>query len=64
VLELLAPRPKVYKMEKESTGLVHELGIPYENGGLVALWVKGALVTTIDGLGPLLEVEAVKTMVV
>jgi hypothetical protein len=63
VLELPAPRPKVCKVEKESTGLVPELGIPYENGGPVALWVKGAVATAIDGLGPLLEVEAVETMV-
>jgi hypothetical protein len=39
------------------------LGIPYENGGPVALCVKGAVVIAKDGIRPLLEVEAVETMV-
>jgi hypothetical protein len=34
------------------------------NGGPVALWVKGAVIATIDGIRPLPEVEAVETMVV
>jgi hypothetical protein len=39
------------------------LGIPYENGGPVALYVKGAVAIAKDGIGPLLEVEAVETVV-
>jgi hypothetical protein len=46
-----------------SAGLAHELGIPYENGGPVALGVKGVVVFSIDGVGPLCDVVAVKTMV-
>jgi hypothetical protein len=30
----------------------------------VALWVKGVVIATIDGIRPLPEVEAVKTIVV
>ena len=40
-----------------------ELGIPYENGGPVALGVKGDVVATIDGVGPLCDVVAAETMV-
>jgi hypothetical protein len=36
------------------------LGIPYENGGPVALCVKGAVVVAKDRIEPLLEVKAVK----
>jgi hypothetical protein len=50
-------------MELESTGLVPELGIPYENEGYVALGGKGVVATAIDGIRPLCEVEATKTMV-
>jgi hypothetical protein len=39
------------------------LGIPYENIGPVSLYVKGSVVVTKDGIGPLLKVEAVETMV-
>ena len=46
-----------------SAGLVPELGIPYENGGPVALGVKGGVATAIDGVGPLCDVVAVETMV-
>jgi hypothetical protein len=46
-----------------SAGLVPELGIPYENGGPVALGVKGVVATAIDGVGPLCNVVAVETMV-
>jgi hypothetical protein len=46
-----------------SAGLVPELGIPYENGGPVALGVKEVVAATIDGLGPLCDVVAVETMV-
>ena len=46
-----------------SAGLVLELGIPYENGGPVALGVKGVVATTIDGFGPLYEVVMAETMV-
>ena len=38
--------------------------IPYENGGPVALWVKGEFITTIDRIRPFPEVEAIETMVV
>ena len=40
-----------------------ELGIPYENGGPVALGVKGVVVATIDGFGPLCDVATTETMV-
>ena len=43
--------------------LVLRPGISYENGGSVALCVKGAVATVKDGIIPLLEVEAFKTMV-
>jgi hypothetical protein len=43
--------------------LVPKPGIPYENGGPVTLWVKGAVITAIDEIRPLPEVEAVKTIV-
>ena len=46
-----------------SAGLVPELGIPYENGGPVALGVKGVVAAMIDGIGPLCDVVAAKTMV-
>jgi hypothetical protein len=46
-----------------SAGLVLELGIPYENGGLVALSVKGVVVAMIDGLGPLCDIVVAETMV-
>jgi hypothetical protein len=46
------------------TVFVSKLGIPYENGGLITLCVNGAVVTAIDGIRPLPEVEVVETMVV
>jgi hypothetical protein len=46
-----------------SAGLVPELGILYENGEPVALGVKGFVAATIDGVGPLCDVVAVKTIV-
>jgi hypothetical protein len=46
-----------------SAGLVPKLGIPYENGGPVALGVKGGVVAAINGVGPLCDVVAVKTVV-
>jgi hypothetical protein len=46
-----------------SAGLVPELSIPYENGGLVALGVKGGVFVVIDGDGPLCDIVAVKTVV-
>jgi hypothetical protein len=46
-----------------SAGLVPELGIPYENGGPVALGVIGGVATMIDGDGPLCDVVAVETVV-
>lgn len=63
-LELPAPRLEVCRVEEESTVLVPKPGIPYENGGLVALWVNGAVIAAIDGIRPLPEVEAVETIVV
>jgi hypothetical protein len=39
------------------------LGIPYESGGPITLCVKGEVVVAKDGVRPLLEVEAVETMV-
>jgi hypothetical protein len=39
-------------------------GIPYENGGPIALCVNGVVITDIDGIGPLTELEAVETIVV
>jgi hypothetical protein len=35
----------------------------YENGGPVALGVKGVVATTIDGFSPLCDVVVAKTMV-
>jgi hypothetical protein len=46
-----------------SAGLVPELGIPYENGGPIALGVKGGVAATIDGVGPLCDVVATETVV-
>jgi hypothetical protein len=42
---------------------VLKLGIPYENGGPVALCVSGAVIISMDEIKPLPEVEAVETMV-
>ena len=42
-----------------SAGLVPELGIPYENGGSVAVGVVAA----IEGDGPLCDVVAAETIV-
>jgi hypothetical protein len=44
--------------------LVLKPGIPYENGGHVALWVKGAVIVAIDEIRPFPKVEVVDTMVV
>jgi hypothetical protein len=46
-----------------SARLVPELGIPYENREPVALSVKGVVAAAIDGIGPLCDVVAAKTMV-
>jgi hypothetical protein len=46
-----------------NAGLVPELGIPYENGGPVALGVKGVVAATIDGISPLCDVVVANTMV-
>jgi hypothetical protein len=43
--------------------LIPKPGISYENGGHVAFWVKGAVITAIEGIKPLPEVEAVETIV-
>jgi hypothetical protein len=63
-LELPAPRHNVCRVEWERKVLVPKPGIPYENGGPISLWVNGAVITTIDRIIPLLEVEAVDTIVV
>jgi hypothetical protein len=46
-----------------SARLVPELGIPYENGGTVALGVKGVVAVAIDGVSPLCDVVESETMV-
>jgi hypothetical protein len=46
-----------------SAGLVPKLGIPYENGGPVALGVKGVVAAAIDGIDPLCDVVVAETMV-
>jgi len=46
-----------------SAGLVPELGIPYKNGGPIALGVKGVVAAAIDGVGPLCDVVVAETMV-
>jgi hypothetical protein len=46
-----------------SAGLVPKLGIPYENGGPVALGVKGVVAAAIDGFGPLCDIVVTETMV-
>jgi hypothetical protein len=46
-----------------SAGLVPELGISYENRGPVALGVKGFVAAVIDGIDPLCNVVATKTIV-
>ena len=38
-------------------------GIPYENGGPIALCMKGAVIAIINEIKPLPEVEAVETIV-
>jgi hypothetical protein len=43
---------------------VSKLGIPYENGGPVALYINGVVVFTVDDIRPLLEVEGVETTMV
>jgi hypothetical protein len=39
------------------------LGIPYENGGHVTFYVKGAVAITKEEIRPLLEIEEFETMV-
>ena len=46
-----------------SAGLVPKLGISYENGGPIALGVKGGVAIAIDGDGPLCDVVAAETIV-
>jgi hypothetical protein len=46
-----------------SVGLVTELGIPYENGGPIALGVKGFVAVARDGVDPLCDVVAAETVV-
>ena len=40
-----------------------KLGIPYENGGPIALGVKGFVASAIDGVGPLCDVVVAETIV-
>jgi hypothetical protein len=42
---------------------VSKLGIPYKNRGPVALCVNGAMITAMDGIKSLPEVEMVETKV-
>jgi hypothetical protein len=46
-----------------SAGLVPELGIPYENGGPVALGVKEFVAAPIYGVGPLCDIVSAETVV-
>jgi hypothetical protein len=46
-----------------SAGLVPELGILYQNGGPVALGVKGVVAIAIEGIRPLCDVVVAETMV-
>jgi hypothetical protein len=62
--ELLASRPIVCRVEYVRMKFVSKPCIPYENGGPVALYVNKVVIATIDEIRPLLEVEAVKTIVV
>jgi len=41
-----------------------KLGIPYENGGPVALYMNRVVVVTNDGIRPLFKVKGVETTVV
>jgi hypothetical protein len=45
------------------TKFISKSSIPYENGGPIAICVNGAVICTIDGIKPLLEVEAIETIV-
>jgi hypothetical protein len=51
-------------VEWERIVLVLKPGIPYENGGPIALLVNGSMIAAIDKIRPLPEVEAVDTIVV
>jgi hypothetical protein len=64
VFELPVPKPMVCRVEYVRTEFVSKPGIPYENGGPVALYVNGAMIVAIDEIRPLPEVEAVDTIVV
>jgi hypothetical protein len=48
----------------ERTVLIPKLGIPYENGGHVALLMNEAVIAAIDGIRPLPEVEVVENIAV
>jgi hypothetical protein len=43
--------------------LVPKPGIPYENRGPVALWVKGVVIAAIERITPFPKVEAVEAIV-
>jgi len=45
------------------TEFVSKPGIPYENGGPITLFMKCAVISPIDGIKPLPEVEAVEITV-
>ena len=63
VFKLLAPRPKVCRVEEEGTILILKPSIPYENRGPVTFWVKGTVIVAIVGIEPLVKIEVVKTIV-
>jgi hypothetical protein len=44
------------------TKFISKPDVPYENGGPIALYVNGAVITSIDRIKPLPEVEAVETI--
>jgi len=54
----------VWKVEYVSMEFKSKPRIPYENGGPIALSVNGEMVVVDHSIGPLPEVERVKTIVV
>jgi hypothetical protein len=53
----------VCRVEQVRTEFVSKLGIMYENGGPVTLWVNSIVIATMDGIRPLAKVETVETIV-
>jgi hypothetical protein len=64
VFEPPTPRPMVYRVELVRTEFESKLGIPYENGRLVALYVNIAVVIFDDRTIPLPKVEGAETTMV